>query len=166
MKYAETKTPLVILAGHEYGTGSSRDWAAKGTRLLGVKAVIAASFERIHRSNLVGMGVLPLQFLEDTSAQSLGLDGSEKFSITGLSDSIKPGQQVTLEIEERTLLRQGYGGQGKAISASEASDRYADRDRLLSARRDSAICAAAIAGEIIRRPNRVSLPSARFPPRL
>src|SRR5262245_34938453 len=100
MKYAETKTPLVILAGHEYGTGSSRDWAAKGTRLLGVKAVIAASFERIHRSNLVGMGVLPLQFLEDTSMQSLGLDGSEKFLITGLSDSINPGQQVTLEIEK------------------------------------------------------------------
>ena len=99
MKYAETNTPLVILAGHEYGSGSSRDWAAKGTRLLGVKAVIAASFERIHRSNLVGMGVLPLQFLDGTSAQSLGLDGSEKFSITGLSDSIKPGQQVTLEIE-------------------------------------------------------------------
>jgi aconitate hydratase len=100
MKYAETKTPLVILAGHEYGTGSSRDWAAKGTRLLGVKAVVAASFERIHRSNLVGMGVLPLQFLEGTTAHSLGLDGSEKFSITGLSDSIKPGQQVTLEIEK------------------------------------------------------------------
>jgi aconitate hydratase len=100
MKYAETKTPLVILAGHEYGTGSSRDWAAKGTRLLGVKAVIAASFERIHRSNLVGMGVLPLQFSEGTSVQSLGLDGSETFSISGLSDSIKPGQQVTLEIEK------------------------------------------------------------------
>src|SRR5215831_14354563 len=100
MKYAETKTPLVILAGHEYGTGSSRDWAAKGTRLLGVKAVIAASFERIHRSNLVGMGVLPLQFPGGTSAQPLGLDGSERFSITGLSDSIKPGQQVTLEIEK------------------------------------------------------------------
>src|SRR5213083_1832355 len=99
MKYAETKTPLIILAGHEYGTGSSRDWAAKGTRLLGVKAVIAASFERIHRSNLVGMGVLPLQFAEGTTAQSLALDGSEKFSITGLSDSIKPGQQVTLKIE-------------------------------------------------------------------
>jgi aconitate hydratase len=101
MKYAETKTPLVILAGHEYGTGSSRDWAAKGTRLLGVKAVIAASFERIHRSNLVGMGVLPLQFAEGTTAQSLGLDGSEKFSITGLSDAIKPGRQVTLEIQDR-----------------------------------------------------------------
>jgi aconitate hydratase len=100
MKYAETKTPLVILAGHEYGTGSSRDWAAKGTRLLGVKAVVAASFERIHRSNLVGMGVLPLQFPDGTTAQSLGLDGSEKFSITGLSDSIKAGQQVMLEIEK------------------------------------------------------------------
>jgi aconitate hydratase len=92
---------LVILAGHEYGTGSSRDWAAKGTRLLGVKAVIAASFERIHRSNLVGMGVLPLQFLEGTTAQSLGLDGSEIFSIAGLSDQIKPGQNVTLEIESK-----------------------------------------------------------------
>jgi aconitate hydratase len=97
MKYAETKTPLVILAGHEYGTGSSRDWAAKGTRLLGVKAVVAASFERIHRSNLVGMGVLPLQFPDGTSAQSLGLDGSEIFSIIGLSNAIKPGQTVTLE---------------------------------------------------------------------
>ena len=101
MKYAETNTPLVILAGHEYGSGSSRDWAAKGTRLLGVKAVVAASFERIHRSNLVGMGVLPLQFQEGTTAQSLGLDGSEIFSMTGLSDSTKPGQQVTLEIESK-----------------------------------------------------------------
>ncbi|HEX4653106.1 MAG TPA: aconitate hydratase [Candidatus Udaeobacter sp.] len=98
-KYAETNTPLIILAGHEYGTGSSRDWAAKGTRLLGVKAVIAASFERIHRSNLVGMGVLPMQFAEGTNAQSLGIDGSEIFSITGLSDAITPGQDVTLEIE-------------------------------------------------------------------
>src|SRR6058998_644948 len=108
MNYAETNTPLVILAGHEYGSGSSRDWAAKGTRLLGVKAVIAASFERIHRSNLVGMGVLPLQFAEGTIAQSLGLDGSEKFSITGLSDSIKPGQEVTLEIE-------GTNGEKRAL---------------------------------------------------
>jgi aconitate hydratase len=99
MKYAESDTPLVILAGHEYGTGSSRDWAAKGTRLLGVKAVVAASFERIHRSNLVGMGVLPLQFPDGTTAQSLGLDGSEVFSIGGLSDTIKPGQTVTLEIK-------------------------------------------------------------------
>jgi aconitate hydratase len=101
MKYAETNTPLVILAGHEYGTGSSRDWAAKGTRLLGAKAVVAASFERIHRSNLVGMGVLPLQFPDGTTAQSLGLDGSEIFSITGLSETIKPGETVTLEIERK-----------------------------------------------------------------
>jgi len=99
MKYAEAKTPLIILAGHEYGTGSSRDWAAKGTRLLGVKAVVAASFERIHRSNLVGMGVLPLQFIEGTGAQSLGLDGSEVFSVTGLSESIQPGQNLSLEIK-------------------------------------------------------------------
>ncbi len=101
MKYAEKNTPLVILAGHEYGTGSSRDWAAKGTRLLGVKAVVAASFERIHRSNLVGMGVLPLQFPDGTTAQSLGLDGSEIFSFIGLSETIKPGQTVTLEIERK-----------------------------------------------------------------
>jgi aconitate hydratase len=105
MKYAETDTPLVILAGHEYGTGSSRDWAAKGTRLLGVKAVVAASFERIHRSNLVGMGVLPLQFADGTNPQSLGLDGSEKFSITGLSDSIRPGQEVKLEISKGAETR-------------------------------------------------------------
>ncbi len=101
MKYAETSTPLVILAGHEYGSGSSRDWAAKGTRLLGVKAVIAASFERIHRSNLVGMGALPLQFADGTTAQSLELDGSEIFSVTGLSNDIKPGQNVTFEIESK-----------------------------------------------------------------
>src|SRR6266478_4641182 len=101
MKYAETNTPLVILAGHEYGTGSSRDWAAKGTLLLGVKAVIAASFERIHRSNLIGMGVLPLQFPEATTPQSLGLDGSEVFSITGLSEAIKPAETITLEIEDK-----------------------------------------------------------------
>jgi aconitate hydratase len=99
MKYQKENVPLVILAGTEYGTGSSRDWAAKGTKLLGVKAVVAASFERIHRSNLVGMGVLPLQFSEGTNTQSLGLDGSEIFSITGLSDSIQPGQEVKLEIQ-------------------------------------------------------------------
>src|SRR6059058_2940575 len=102
MKYAETKTPLIIFAGHEYGAGSSRDWAAKGTRLLGVKAVVATSFERIHRSNLVGMGVLPLQFLDGTSVQSLGLDGSEIFSITGLSDKIRPGHHAMLEIQGKS----------------------------------------------------------------
>ncbi|RAP57811.1 aconitate hydratase AcnA [Oleiagrimonas sp. MCCC 1A03011] len=86
MKYKEENTPLIVLAGKEYGTGSSRDWAAKGTLLLGVKAVIAESFERIHRSNLVGMGVLPLQFKDGDSAKSLGLDGTETFEITGLED--------------------------------------------------------------------------------
>ena len=101
MRYQKEKVPLVILAGHEYGTGSSRDWAAKGTKLLGVKAVVAASFERIHRSNLVGMGVLPLQFLDGVTAQSLGLDGSQTFSIGGLSDAIQPGQRLTIEIENR-----------------------------------------------------------------
>lgn len=86
-KYADDGTPLVVLAGAEYGSGSSRDWAAKGTLLLGVRAVIAQSYERIHRSNLIGMGVLPLQFPEGTSAESLGLTGEEEFEITGLADA-------------------------------------------------------------------------------
>lgn len=97
MKYKEDSTPLIVLAGKEYGTGSSRDWAAKGTNLLGVKAVIAASFERIHRSNLVGMGVLPLQFMDGEGWQSLGLTGEETFDILGLSDSIKPLQKLTVK---------------------------------------------------------------------
>jgi aconitate hydratase len=100
-KYAATKTPLVILAGQEYGTGSSRDWAAKGTRLLGVKAVIAASYERIHRSNLVGMGVLPLQFQEGTNAQTLALDGTESYDIVGLGEDLKPRQDLTLRITRK-----------------------------------------------------------------
>jgi aconitate hydratase A / 2-methylisocitrate dehydratase len=98
MKYQAAGTPLVIIAGQEYGTGSSRDWAAKGTRLLGVKAVIARSYERIHRSNLVGMGVLPLQFKE--GAKSLNLDGSETFDIVGLDAGIKPRQDLTLVINQ------------------------------------------------------------------
>jgi aconitate hydratase len=101
MKYQAEGTPLVVLAGHEYGTGSSRDWAAKGTRLLGVKAVVAQSFERIHRSNLVGMGVLPLQFPEGVSAQTLNLDGTEIYDITGLGESIQPRQDVTLTITRK-----------------------------------------------------------------
>jgi len=98
MEYAKTKTPLVVIAGQEYGTGSSRDWAAKGTNLLGVKAVVAQSFERIHRSNLVGMGVLPLQFKEGTTAQSLKLDGTETYDIVGLDAKLKPQQDLTLKI--------------------------------------------------------------------
>lgn len=94
-RYKAENTPLVVLAGHEYGSGSSRDWAAKGTLLLGVKAVIAASYERIHRSNLVGMGVLPLQFADGETHESLGIDGSETFRID-VDDQLKPGQEVTV----------------------------------------------------------------------
>jgi aconitate hydratase len=93
VKYQEDGVPLIVLAGKEYGTGSSRDWAAKGPKLLGVRAVIAESFERIHRSNLVGMGILPLQFLDGQNAESLGLTGEESFSITGLA-SLTPGQEL------------------------------------------------------------------------
>jgi aconitate hydratase len=98
MRYQSDGVPLVIVAGQEYGTGSSRDWAAKGTRLLGVKAAIAQSFERIHRSNLVGMGVLPCQFKDGMSAASLGLDGSETFDLRGVEAGIEPRQDVTLVI--------------------------------------------------------------------
>jgi aconitate hydratase len=98
MKYQADGVPLVIVAGKEYGTGSSRDWAAKGTRLLGVKAVIAESFERIHRSNLVGMGLLPLQFKDGVTRQTLKLDGTELFDITGVAQGIKPRMDVTVAI--------------------------------------------------------------------
>jgi aconitate hydratase len=96
MKYQDQGTNLVVIAGKEYGTGSSRDWAAKGTFLLGVKAVIAESFERIHRSNLVGMGVLPLQFKPGHGWSTLGITGTETFDITGLDNNIQPGQEVTV----------------------------------------------------------------------
>jgi aconitate hydratase A / 2-methylisocitrate dehydratase len=98
MRYAEEGTPLVVLAGKEYGSGSSRDWAAKGTKLLGVRAVIVQSFERIHRSNLVGMGVLPLQFPDGESAESLGLTGEEEFSITGIENG--EAKEVTVRAGE------------------------------------------------------------------
>jgi aconitate hydratase len=101
VKYQANGIPLIILAGQEYGTGSSRDWAAKGTNLLGVKAVVAQSFERIHRSNLVGMGVLPLQFKEGVNAQSLKLDGTETYDIVGLDANIKPQQDLTLKITRK-----------------------------------------------------------------
>jgi aconitate hydratase len=101
VRYQQERIPLVVIAGHEYGTGSSRDWAAKGTRLLGVKMVVAASFERIHRSNLVGMGVLPLQFPEGVNAQTLNLDGSETYSVLGLGENIRPRQEVTMQIRRK-----------------------------------------------------------------
>lgn len=99
IRYQTENMPLVVIAGQEYGTGSSRDWAAKGTRLLGVRAVIAQSFERIHRSNLVGMGVLPCQFLEGVSAASLALTGAELFTLKGLEQSIAPRQTLSLLIK-------------------------------------------------------------------
>jgi aconitate hydratase A / 2-methylisocitrate dehydratase len=102
MKYQTERVPLVVMAGYEYGTGSSRDWAAKGTRLLGVTAVIAQSFERIHRSNLVGMGVLPCQFQEGTTVQTLKLDGSEIFDLTGIEAGIQPRQNLKLVIHRTT----------------------------------------------------------------
>src|ERR1700710_2183470 len=96
MKYQQEKVPLVVFAGKEYGTGSSRDWAAKGTRLLGVRAVICESFERIHPSNLVGMGVLPLQFIHD-GWQRLGLTGEEIITVRGL-DRVQPRQELMVEL--------------------------------------------------------------------
>jgi len=111
LKYKESGTPLVVLAGTEYGTGSSRDWAAKGTFLLGVKAVIATSYERIHRSNLVFMGVLPLQFKQDESRESLGLNGEEIFAIEGLSDDLQPRQTV------RVVARKANSGEETKFDA-------------------------------------------------
>jgi aconitate hydratase len=95
MQYQADGVPLMVLAGKEYGTGSSRDWAAKGPKLLGIRVVIAESFERIHRSNLVGMGILPLQYKDGQNAQSLGLTGHETFDFSGIQD-LKPGQDLTV----------------------------------------------------------------------
>ncbi|KRW70023.1 aconitate hydratase [Pseudomonas sp. TTU2014-096BSC] len=108
MRYQTEGVPLVVIAGKEYGTGSSRDWAAKGTNLLGVKAVIAESFERIHRSNLIGMGVLALQFVDGQTRQTLGLDGTEKLSIRGLSADIKPRQMLTVDVERTDGSRNSF----------------------------------------------------------
>jgi aconitate hydratase len=107
MRYKAEGTPLVILAGKEYGTGSSRDWAAKGPLLLGVWAVIAESFERIHRSNLAGMGIYPLQFMPGKNMETLGLTGTETFSITGMESGIKPGMHLTVS---------AFADDGKVIS--------------------------------------------------
>jgi aconitate hydratase len=104
-RYRESMTPLVVLAGKEYGAGSSRDWAAKGPRLLGVRAVLAESYERIHRSNLVGMGILPLQFVDGASAASLGLSGRETFAITGLANGEAREAGVTAVSDDGTTVR-------------------------------------------------------------
>ena len=134
--------PLIIMAGQEYGTGSSRDWAAKGTRLLGVKAVVAQASNAFIARNLVGMGVLPLQFKDGMTAQSLGLDGSQTFSIGGLSDAIQPRHALDARYSNQR--------QANALRAGEVAHRYADRSRLLPARRNFAVRAAAVASaEII-----------------
>ena len=101
MVYQERGVPLVILAGKEYGSGSSRDWAAKGVQLLGVRAVVAESFERIHRSNLVGMGVLPLTFPAGVTRKTLGLDGSETFDLLGLEAGTRPRMTLTCQIHRK-----------------------------------------------------------------
>jgi aconitate hydratase len=97
MQYQSEGIPLIVIAGKEYGTGSSRDWAAKGPRLLGIKAAIAESYERIHRSNLIGMGIIPLQFKSGENLKSLGLTGFETYDITGVSQGLKVGQQLTVK---------------------------------------------------------------------
>jgi aconitate hydratase len=107
MRYIAEGTPLLVLAGKEYGTGSSRDWAAKGTNLLGVKAVLAESFERIHRSNLVGMGVLPLGYEPGQDRKSLGLTGRETFTLRGIATGLTPGGRVTVTATDES---------GKAIT--------------------------------------------------
>jgi aconitate hydratase len=107
-RYRKEGTPLVVIAGKEYGSGSSRDWAAKGTLLLGVRAVIAESYERIHRSNLVGMGILPLQFKPGESAETLGLTGQEAITIRGLAEGLAPRQDVTVAFERKDGSRGSF----------------------------------------------------------
>ena len=118
MRYRDDGTPLVVIAGKEYGTGSSRDWAAKGTRLLGVRAVIAESFERIHRSNLVGMGILPLQFLPGESARSVGMDGTESFDIAGLA-ALTPGQKLEVQAKSGDGTERTFSVQVRIDTSNE-----------------------------------------------
>lgn len=119
MQYQKAKTPLVIFAGKEYGTGSSRDWAAKGTSLLGVKAVIAESFERIHRSNLVGMGVLPLQLIGGYSVEKLGLSGEEEVCIMGVDDHLKPSQNLLCQIKRDGIILSSFEVQAMVMTENE-----------------------------------------------
>jgi aconitate hydratase len=119
MRYRDEGVPLLVVAGKEYGSGSSRDWAAKGTLLLGVRAVLAESYERIHRSNLVGMGVLPLQFLE--SASALGLTGQEVFDITGLREEIRPRSEITVTAVAPDGTRRSFQAIARLDSAVEVN---------------------------------------------
>ncbi|MEO6822572.1 MAG: aconitate hydratase, partial [Candidatus Nanopelagicales bacterium] len=117
--YAAEGVPLIVVAGSEYGSGSSRDWAAKGTLLLGVKAVMAVSFERIHRSNLIGMGVLPLQFHPGESARSLGLTGEETYAITGLAGADTVPREVTVRVDDGSRSRE-FGATVRIDTPAEA----------------------------------------------
>ena len=135
MTYADDGMPLIVLAGADYGSGSSRDWAAKGTLLLGVKAVLATSFERIHRSNLVGMGVLPLQFQPGESARQLSLSGEETYSVTGLEGTRCPGGHSPRR-----------GGRSVPGVHRDGTDRHPGRGRVLPPRRDPALRPAPAAG--------------------
>jgi aconitate hydratase len=121
VRYAAEGVPLMILAGKEYGSGSSRDWAAKGTFMLGVRAVIAESYERIHRSNLIGMGVLPLEYLPGQTRESLGLTGEERFSIAGIADNLRPGKQLT-------VIAQANGGLQKVFEVKARIDTLVELD--------------------------------------
>jgi aconitate hydratase len=114
-RYRKEGIPLIVLAGEEYGTGSSRDWAAKGPQLLGVKVVVARSFERIHRTNLIGMGILPCQFKGSDSVASLKIDGTETFDLTGVESDLKPAQDVTLTIHRK-------GGTSRAVPVTLRAD--------------------------------------------
>ena len=138
MRYQEEGVPLIVLAGKEYGTGSSRDWAAKGTNLLGIRAVVAESFERIHRSNLVGMGVAPFVFEGETSWQSLGLKGDETITIHGLAEGLTPRKRMEMEITSAD----GSHAKGPA----GLPHRYARRTGIFPPRRDFAVRAAAVGG--------------------
>ena len=139
-EYLAAGTPLIILGGKEYGSGSSRDWAAKGTALLGVRAVLVESFERIHRSNLIGMGVLPLQYLPGQSAESLGLTGHEVFDVTG-----HRGHEL------RRRPARGHGAGRRQGVPGRRPDRHARRGRLLPARRHHAVRAAVAPGPRLAR---------------
>jgi len=120
-RYRQEGVPLVVLAGKEYGSGSSRDWAAKGTLLLGVRAVIAESFERIHRSNLVGMGVLPLQFKDGQGAESVGITGFEKLTIAGLRGELRPRQELTVQVERADGRRDSFPATARLDSPVEVN---------------------------------------------
>ena len=136
MRYAAEGVPLVVIGGKEYGSGSSRDWAAKGTRLLGVRAVIAESFERIHRSNLIGMGVLPLQFPDGESAASLGLDAREPVAISGFAEPLNAGE----------LPARVQGQRRREVLRGACAHRHAQGGRLLPPRRHPPVRAARAAG--------------------